>query len=304
MSNKCYIIKLRKTINDNSLDVLEEDGVIRYNAIARAEGISTDILVHFGASGPFEADISGTNTDVTIKGIIGNSTVQSYSGNTYIVTGDTESMLSGIILNEQVSDVTVIIKRGLENLTYIPFTDIELEDIPDNVKYIQFGRATGSVHPGISLSNLNLADKSELTGIDLISTLSNGNINEFLNLPHKESFEKLILINNPDITGNIGALGSLIGLTEFSFNSTGITGNLEDFVRGQVLAGRDIGDIFVSTLKNVDVNIDGQNVGDIDNLKPKRLSWTTSEDNINIIIYQAGSPSIQLVNINITKTLS
>lgn len=299
MSNKCYIIKLHKTINDDSLDIIEEDGVIRYNAIARAEGISTDKLVHFGASGPFEADIFGTNTDVTIKGIIGNATVQRYFGNTYIVTGDTESMLSGIILNEQVSDVTVIIKRGMENLTYIPFTDIELDDIPNNVKYILFGRATGSVHPGISLSNLNLADKSELTGIDLISTLSNGNINEFLNLPHKEIFEKLILINNPDITGNIGALGSLIGLTEFSFNSTSITGDLVDFVRGQINAGRGAGDIFVSSMKNVDVKINGQNVKDIPNSASKRLSWATSGGNITIIIYPAGTPGTHLVEVTV-----
>ena len=311
MRNNCYLIKLRKFIQNPSAYVVEEDGTINLNAIIVQEVPPVHKLIKFGARGPFEADISGNG--VTIQGIITgpdiNESVQSYTDTTYTVIGDTGSSESGIILNvpdNSIMSVPITIKSGLENLTYISFTDIDLDDIEGSVEHIVFTYSSlGPKHPGIDLQNLNLEYKSKLKELNIAITDSSGDISQLMKLPNKILLERIYVNGNNRISGDISDLSSFTGLTELNLSYTSIGGTIESFVLGQIYNGRLFGDIFISSLdsnSNTSITFNGVPVKNI-NTSPKRLIWKIEGNYVRINITDNTSQKNVLSSLRIDKLL-
>lgn len=304
MINKCYWIRLRNNIDDQTLEIIQEEGTIRYTALAEIRAGSK--VLYLGARGPFEADILGA----TIQGIISgegiNTSVQSFSGSTYTVTGDTGSYNSGIILNEDVNSVTVVIKSGADSLRYISFIDIPVENISDDVECIRFGYINnGPKHSPVQLSNLELGLKPNLKVLSLFGTVSSGDISVLQNIPSRGILTELNLSGNPNIQGDIVSLAGFTSLNTFPLVSSGIGGTVESLVRGQVNNGRATGDIYVSNFNYNNITMDGESVNTIglnsNTNIPKRIIWSTAGDVITISICPDGDLLNPLKTIQINK---
>lgn len=288
-TKNCLVTRLRALVDDDSLEILD-DGSIRYTALTITDQGETIVLL--GCTGPVEIYITGA----TIKSVYGPNDIQDTEGtNVYRYIADTYTKYSGFIVNESVNEVKLIVKNGMENITYISSADIDIDIIPESVRSLILSVFSTPIdHKPFNITQLPLRKMANIYNI--VSRSIEGNISNLAMLPNKQNLVQLAFIEAQNFVGDISVLAAFVNLSSVNLTRTGTTGTVEALVKAYVNNGRTAGSIAIGYDMGTTATFDGQPISDNFN---KVITWSTSDDTITISILKQSDDSVWK-----TKTIS
>lgn len=283
-TKNCLVTRLRALVDDDSLEILD-DGTIRFSALTST--VNGEKIVILGCAGPVELNVVGA----TIKGVYGDITIQDVEGNTYRFNGNSYTQASGFIINEDLRQVSLLVKSGLENITYIYSPDIDIDYIPAAARQLFLTSAESPVieHEEWNLSRLPLRQMSNLS--DIRSRTVAGDISALQLLPNKQSLISAGLYGATSLVGDITNLSVFPAITSLNLSGAATTGTVESFVAAFVDAGRTSGRIAIGRDLGTSTTFDGDLLGG-SNTFNKILTWSTSGDSITITILRDSDQSV------------
>lgn len=153
----------------------------------------------------------------------------------------------------------------------------------DLLKYLPYVRSLKGVYYGVlnSINWINISEISIENSVEL-----EGNVND---INFSSGLTSLIMEDCSLITGSISKLKSMTTLTALQIRGTQITGTWEEFVAGQVSAGRNsCNNLAISSSNNGKVTFDG------DVNTQGSLSWSQNPSNNNYIDVTIGTKKITI----------
>lgn len=260
--NKCFFTKLMGTVNNNELPVLGH------------------INLKFSKGNTQDGMYLQTTEAISVKGFSNEQIEYRYSSGESI--GPTYTSVTGypqaVIVSTSTGAHVLIPKDKIVCIGgYKKPIDIDL------LKYLPHITSLKGAYYGV----LNSINVKNITNISCENSIElEGNIN-YINF--SSGLTSLILESCSLITGSISRLKSMTTLTELKLYNTKITGTWEEFVAGQVSAGRNsCNNLSISNINNGKVTFDGEV-----NTQGS-LSWSQNPSNNNYTDVTIGTKKITI----------